>query len=525
MADVILLNEESEEPQKDPVKEILDRAPLPQELDPFTRTLLGGVDEVARHQAMTLVVPILSYIGKNIRVLYNSGTLRWICGQSWQIGDSGTGKSEMVRALETLFLPKELSENRENAQKVSEYSLLSEKEKKETRAPEYKVTIFDSVPTAIALLEQMQKNCGDVIYLSCTEGGEFGKKVGGNGYGVVPDMMKKSYDGTGEPFIHMTKESTYFTHSMKLCSNIGGTPDQMYRILRICNADGTLSRGNLTILPARKDEKVDGPYKSASWDMPERVFLRECTDRLRTLNNKFHENEKPDEIDECNALLEKYGLRKEGAPIPTVQDLEDCVQFERCAKAFRIPEVLELGRSVKARLTSIGDVASRCCSRADERAMGLCYMLLIANGFAPLRSGGGDEVHRGEARTAEDCQLLTQCIGVARWWIMLCIDFALAMQSVLDLNCLSMKEGLLAALKSTPGEESDKPVDVHSAAFDDFEARHAGELVSVEDLRECPVFTHAGRSTLYRQAEKRGWKSYKRGLRYLMPEKKEEAAP
>ncbi len=502
------------------MKDLLESKPLPEDIDPFSRTLLGGVDPIAVHQAMTVVIPILCQLGEQTRVLYSPNRLRWMCGMSWQMGVSGSGKSEVQRELENLFLSKDLRENSMNAKEASKYSLLSEKEKKETPVPEEKVRIFMGLPTSLALVQQMQVNDGGAIYISCTECGEFGKKIAQTSYNAIPDMMKRSYDGTGEEYIHKTLQGSLYVPSMKLNANFSGTIDPVFKVFRYNNADGTLSRCNLTILPRRKDEEKEGVYKEPHWAMKERIFLRECADRLRTFNNKFHENEKPDEIDECNALLEKYGLRADENYVPTVQDLEDCVYAEQCDKAVCIPEVLELGRDIKKYLVSFGDMAADSCSRANERAMGLCYLLLIANGFAPLRSGGGDEVHSGEAWTAEDRQLLRQCINTARWWIEIAIDCALALQGILDLNTRSVKNGMLAAF----GEKVKHISAVEAArlaAFCDFEARHAGEQVAIEDLREESVFAPLARATLNRLVGDRHWVPTRRG-RYLIPEQKEE---
>ena len=267
------MEQEALDPATCAAKDILAKNPLPEDLDPFTRTLLGGVDEVAAHQALTLVLPILAFLGQNARVIYNDDTLRWISGQSWQMGGSGCGKSLVLRKLEELFLARELRQNVENAKVASDYSLLSEKEKKETPVPDVELHILDSIPTALALLQQMQINKGGAIYISCSECGEFGKKIGNPYYSLNLDMFKKSYDGVGEPFMHKNKDAIFYTPSMKLCVNIGGTIDPMFKIFRHCNADGTLSRSNLTILPERKDEKVDGKYKSPSWTMEEKQLL------------------------------------------------------------------------------------------------------------------------------------------------------------------------------------------------------------------------------------------------------------
>ena len=505
------------------MKDLLESKPLPEDIDPFSRTLLGGVDPIAVHQAMTVVIPILCQLGEQTRVLYSPNRLRWMCGMSWQMGVSGSGKSEVQRELEKLFLSKDLKENSMNAKEASKYSLLSEKEKKETPVPEEKVRIFMGLPTSLALVQQMQVNDGGAIYISCTECGEFGKKIAQTSYNAIPDMMKRSYDGTGEEYIHKTLQGSLYVPSMKLNANFSGTIDPVFKVFRYNNADGTLSRCNLTILPRRKDEEKDGVYKEPHWTMKERIFLRECADRLRTFNNKFHENEKPDEIDECNALLEKYGLRADENYVPTVQDLEDCVYTEQCDKAICIPEVLELGRDIKKYLVSFGDMAADSCSRANERAMGLCYLLLIANGFAPLRNNSGDEVHSGEAWTAEDRQLLSQCINTARWWIDISIDCALALQSILDLHTPSVKNGMIAAFGETVKKRALKEA-ARQAAFQDIETKHRGEEVPITVMREYKIFTNLDRSMWYRLAEKRGWEPAKKGL-FRLPEPTQEDTP
>ena len=505
------------------MKDLLESKPLPEDIDPFSRTLLGGVDPIAVHQAMTVVIPILCQLGEQSRVLYSPHRLRWMCGMSWQMGVSGSGKSEVQRELEKLFLSKDLKENSMNAKEASKYSLLSEKEKKETPVPEEKVRIFMGLPTSLALVQQMQVNDGGAIYISCTECGEFGKKIAQTSYNAIPDMMKRSYDGTGEEYIHKTLQGSLYVPSMKLNANFSGTIDPVFKVFRYNNADGTLSRCNLTILPRRKDEEKEGVYKEPHWAMKERIFLRECADRLRTFNNKFHENEKPDEIDECNALLEKYGLRADENYVPTVQDLEDCVYAEQCDKAVCIPEVLELGRDIKKYLVSFGDMAADSCSRANERAMGLCYLLLIANGFAPLRNNSGDEIHSGEAWTAEDRQLLSQCINTARWWIDISIDCALALQSILDLHTPSVKNGVLAAFGETVKKRALKEA-ARQAAFLDIETKHRGEEVPITVMREYKIFANLDRSMWYRLAEKRGWEPAKKGL-FRLPEPTQEDTP
>ena len=517
-------NEKQQDPTVSIVKDILARNPLPEDLDPFTRTLLGGVDAVAAHQTLTLVMPIMAFLGQNARVVYNDDTLRWISGQSWQMGGSGCGKSLVLRKLEELLLSRELRKASENAQVASDYSLLSEKEKKETPVPQVEMHILDTVPTALALLQQMQINKGGAIYISCSECGEFGKKISSQYYSIVLDMLKKSYDGTGEAFLHKTKEAIYYTPTMKLCCNIGGTIDPMYRILRSCNADGTLSRGNLTILPERKDEETDGKYKSPSWTMEEKQLLWEAADRLRNTNNTFKENEKIISDPECGALLEKFGYRMaEGMP-PSVEQLESAVAQERLERAFSVAEVQRLGQEIKTYLASLGDVAADCCSRADERAMGLCYLLLIANGYRFDNNGAdaGDADAADEHGEDDNTRLARQIVEVVRWWMVIAIDCAIAIQTRIDLKAKSEKNGILTAFGEIR-HVAPSVQNARDAAFSDFEARHAGEQVSIEDLRECPIFKELHYSTLFRLITARGWQSVKKGS-YLMPEKTEEAA-
>ena len=257
--------EETIDISKYKVRDVQAMSPIPEQLDPFTEALLGGVDPMSAHQAMTLSYPILAFMGQNARVLYDDGTLRWMSGQSWQMGGSGCGKSLVLRSLEQMFLAKEIAETDEAARKAAAYTLLSEKERKETSMPQEKVRILDTVPTALALLMQMQINEGGAMYLSCSECGEFGKKIRTPYYSLVLDMMKKSYDGTGEAYLHKASDKMYYVPSMKLCCNIGGTIDPMFRIFRQCDSDGTLSRGAVTILGERKNEETEGAYKAPKW--------------------------------------------------------------------------------------------------------------------------------------------------------------------------------------------------------------------------------------------------------------------
>ena len=274
------------------MKDLLESKPLPEDIDPFSRTLLGGVDPIAVHQAMTVVIPILCQLGEQSRVLYSPHRLRWMCGMSWQMGVSGSGKSEVQRELEKLFLSKDLKENSMNAKEASKYSLLSEKEKKETPVPEEKVRIFMGLPTSLALVQQMQVNDGGAIYISCTECGEFGKKIAQTSYNAIPDMMKRSYDGTGEEYIHKTLQGSLYVPSMKLNANFSGTIDPVFKVFRYNNADGTLSRCNLTILPKRKDEEKEGVYKDLTTNSTKMKNLMKLMSAMRSLKSTDSERTK-----------------------------------------------------------------------------------------------------------------------------------------------------------------------------------------------------------------------------------------
>ena len=500
------------------VKDILSSNPLPENIDPFSRALLSGCDPVSVHQAMTLAMPILSFLGQNIRVLYGDGTLRWISGQSWQMGGSGCGKSVVLRALERLFLSRELRRNAENAKEIAAYSMLSEKERKEKPSPEVEVRVMDCIPTALALLQQIQVNKGGVIYISCSECGEFAKKIGNPYYSLVLDMLKKSYDGTGEPFMHKASDRMYYAPSMKLCFNVGGTVDPMFRIFRHCNADGTLSRGSLTILAERKDEKTEGVYRAPQWTEEQEALLWAGAERLRNTNNTFYEKEDIDSSAECMSLLEKYGYRKDDQVPPTMEELEKAVARERCSRAFSLPQVLALGRDIKAYVASLGDVAADCCSRADERAMGLCYLLLVANGYR-----FGADGTASDAAAEENAVLMEGVLSVVRWWVMTTIDCAWAVQTRINAKYISERRGIVhdtgeAATRRIGGEVNA----ARKKAFEDFEARHAGEDVNWEALREEEAFAPLSRTTIWRLISERGWEHLSRGL-YRLPYMEEKA--
>ena len=431
--------------------------------DTFTQALLGGVDRVSHHQALSVAYPIMAFLANRLRVCYDEGTPRWMSGQTWQTGGSGTGKSLMLRALEDLFLAPEMREADLRAQRAAEYSLLSEKEQKQTPMPREEVRVLHGVPTAVALLQQMQVNGGGAIYLSCSECGELGKKISSTHYSLILDMLKKSYDGVGEPFLHKTSSSTYYVSSMKICSNIGGTIDQMYKIMKWCNGDGTLSRGALTILEGRKDEAVDGAFCPPQWDAAQRELLLAGCERLR-------------------------GAVSEGeAPLS-------------------VPCFLALGREVRHHLLTLGEAAADCCSRADERAMALCYLLYVANG---CDTGNNDA--------------LPGIVEVARWWTMQAIDCAMAMQSTLDANTRTMRGIVKQAYRNQAQTSAAAALTRRrDEAFRDFEQKHKGQECGWQDLQAAsPLFANLDRTRLYRMLAERGYE-YKGKNRFLIQPKAEK---
>ena len=176
----MMAEQKAKQAKKDAAKEVAPVAP--QAAEPEKSGLPAdpkdwSMKDLLESKPLTVVIPILCQLGEQSRVLYSPHRLRWMCGMSWQMGVSGSGKSEVQRELEKLFLSKDLKENSMNAKEASKYSLLSEKEKKETPVPEEKVRIFMGLPTSLALVQQMQVNDGGAIYISCTECGEFGKKI------------------------------------------------------------------------------------------------------------------------------------------------------------------------------------------------------------------------------------------------------------------------------------------------------------------------------------------------------------
>gem|GEM_PF-1872622 len=497
--------EETIDISKYKVRDVQAMSPIPEQLDPFTDALLGGVDPMSAHQAMTLAYPILAFMGQNARVLYDDGTLRWMSGQSWQMGGSGCGKSLVLRSLEQMFLAKEIAENDEAARKAAAYTLLSEKERKETSMPQEKVRILDTVPTALALLMQMQINEGGAMYLSCSECGEFGKKIRTPYYSLVLDMMKKSYDGTGEAYLHKASDKMYYVPSMKLCCNIGGTIDPMYRIFRQCDSDGTLSRGAVTILGERKNEETEGAYKAPKWTKEQTDVLLEGAMRLRGFDNRFNENDNDNNNDNDNDNNEESNRRAyEGAKdsdgnVPTLTEYNISVQEERVRLALSVPAIVAFGKEIKANLARIGEIADDCCSRANERAQAMCYLLYIANGLASVPE---------EKRDARYDETLHRIIDVVRWWVNSSIDCAIAIQRQLNVNSKSYREEIRLAYKETMGASAAQNAQrERNDAFREYEAVHVGEIVSIKEAQEAnDVFKTVSRKTFLSLVRQRGWR-------------------
>lgn len=481
------------------IKEIISLNPRPDKLDPFTEALLGGCDPVSAHQALTLAFPILSFLGHNARVIYSDGTLRWVSGQSWQMGGSGCGKSLVLRALEQLFLSDEIKKNTENAEKAAAYTMLPEKERKEKPMPQAEVHILDSIPTALALLQQVQINGGGAVYISCSECGEFGKKISNPYYSLVLDMMKKSYDGTGEAYMHMASDRTYFAPSMKLCCNIGGTIDPMFRIFRHCDADGTLSRGSLTILGERKDEKTEGAYRAPDWTREQTLTLWKGADLLRNFNNTYYEDKTDIITSENRELFEK--MEGGSGELATAHDLQLAVGMERRRRALRVPEIIDFGREIKEYLADFGtEVVDDCCSRADERAMGLAYLLYIANG--------------------QKTETLEEIIGTVRWWVKLTIDCAYALQISINRETKSRKDIVRLDFKEQGLSRVAREVaDAREAAFREFEAQYEGQEKTLEDFMQIAQFRSLSERTVRRLVSSREYRCVKRGV-YVIEKRK-----
>jgi len=465
------------------VRDILAINPVPDKLDPFTEALIGGVDPMSAHQALTLAFPILSFLGQHARVLYSDGTLRWISGQSWQMGGSGCGKSLVLRALEELFLSREIREKTENARKAAAYTMLSETERRGIPVPQEKVRLFDSIPTALALLQQAQINDGEAIYISCSECGEFAKKIANPYYALVLDMMKKSYDGTGAPFLHKTADKTYFVPSMRLCCNVGGTIDPMFRIFRRCDADGTLSRASLTILGERKNDPSEGAYKAPCWSLEQKRLMWTAAERLREFDNRYRE---------CETDVENNPAEVEDGI--SVAEQDDRLMEERRSRALCVPEIVALGNEIKAHLASYGtEIIDDCCSRADERAMGLAYLLYIAND--------------------ESADVLGDIISTVRWWVKISIDCAYAVQLAINSGTHSYKEIVRSNYKAQGINRVQQEVDIaRDEAFREYETMYEGEEKSIADFQQIPILRALCPRTVRRLVQDRGYKSVKRGV-------------
>lgn len=509
------------------VREVQALHPVPEHLDPFTQALLSGVDPMAAHQALTLTYPIMAFMGCNIRVMYSEKNLRWMSGQSWQMGGSGCGKTQVLRAVEDLFLSKEKQKNADNAKKAAAHTILSEKERKETGLPTEKVRIMLGIPTAFALLLQMQVNGDGAMYISCSECGEFSKKIQSTYYSLLLDMMKQSYDGMGEAYMHKAGDKMYYAPSMKLCCNIGGTIDPMYKIFRQCDSDGTLSRGAVTMLGERKDVKKEGPYKDPDWDGEELTTLLEGAERLRNFDNTFKEVDEStvDELTSCNkksnendgSLQRVYEDAKGDSGLcPTAPEYYHSLQKERIRRALNVPAFIQLGKEIKEHLTLLGEISDDCCSRADERAMAMCYLLYVANGL--------DKIEGDESCADVYNDILSGIVNVAHWWVMSSIDCALAIQTQLNSRSRSHRDEIRLAYKEAMGASAAKSIyNDRCAAFTVFEREHQGEVVNVRFVRDnCERFQGMSLKTVHRFIVDRNWREISRGkYRVPSPERKE----
>jgi hypothetical protein len=325
-------------------------------------------------------------------------------------------------------------------------------------------------------------------------------------------MIKKSYDGTGEPFLYKTSEKTLYVSSMKICANIGGTIDPMYKVLRHCDSDGTLSRGAVVMLGEPKDEDTEGEYKDPSWTKEQVKILVEGANRLRKFDNTYKENGNHNENYDEESDERVYEGAKDGdGSAPTIEEYNFSVQEERARRALCVPDIITFGKEIKRELARIGEITTDCCSRANELAQAICYLLYVANGLADVSENERDGAY---------AETMRRIMDVSRWWIFRSIDAAVAVQTQLNANSKSQREGIREAYKRAMGESV--MYKKRSDALDEFENAHIGEIVNVRMLREsCEVFRDVSFRTVQRFIKEHGWQECAHG-KYRIPEKEVE---
>ena len=159
-----------------------------------------------------------------------------------------------------------------------------------------------------------------------------------------------------------------------------------------------------------------------------------------------------------------------------------------------MPEIIALGNEIKAHLASYGtEIIDDCCSRADERAMGLAYLLYIAND--------------------ESADVLSDIISTVRWWVKISIDCAYAVQLAINSGTHSYKEIVRCNFKTQGISRVQQEVDsARDEAFREYETMYEGEEKSIADFQQIPILRALCPRTVRRLVQDRGYKSVRRGV-------------
>ena len=256
---------------------------------------------------------------------------------------------------------------------------------------------------------------------------------------------------------------------------------------------------------------LSGAYRLRNFDNRYKEVDELSVDELTSLNQNSNENEKYSESDE---RVYESAKDDEGC-IPTVDEYYFSMQEERVRLALCVPEIISFGKEVKKELRQIGEISSDCCSRANEIAQGMCYLLYIANGLA--------DVPESE-RDGEYHETLRRIIDVARWWIKMSIDSAISVQTELNANSKSHREEIRMAYKQRAGESATRLIyNEREEVFKRYEAEHAGEIVTAREVRDSSqILQKVVIRTVTRNLQDRGWKEVSRGKWRVPGQKTEE---
>ena len=212
-------------------------------------------------------------------------------------------------------------------------------------------------------------------------------------------------------------------------------------------------------------------------------------------NNNDNDN---DNNEESNRRAYE-GAKDSDGNVPTLTEYNISVQEERVRLALSVPAIVAFGKEIKANLARIGEIADDSCSRANERAQAMCYLLYIANGLAAVPE---------EERDARYDETLHRIIDVVRWWVNSSIDCAIAIQRQLNVNSKSYREEIRLAYKETMGASAAQNAQrERNDAFREYEAAHVGEIVSIKEAQEAnDVFKTVSRKTFLSLVRQRGWR-------------------